>query len=572
MVRTIGSQLEIDYAFRSEAGVKAQNDDVCNVCVPGGSLLLNKGVAAAIADGVSSSEGGGHASQVCVKGFLNDYFSTPDSWTVKTSAAKVLGSLNRWLCGQGQSLYDSAMGMVTTFSGMIIKSNTAHIVHIGDSRIYRYHAGDLEQLTRDHRVWVSKEKEFLSRAMGADPHIEIDYHALAVEKGDIFLFTTDGVHDFLSQRELGSVFSDRPCNLQACANALVEKALANGSNDNASCQLIRVMELPLETEADIFQRVSDLPFPPDLQPGMSIDGYKILRELHASKRSEVFLALDEETDHKVALKTPSVNYREDAEYLEGFLHEEWVGRRIRNAHILRVLEPRNRRFLYNITEYVEGRSLAQWIQDHGPADLHQTRMLAEQIIDGLRALHRMEMFHQDLKPGNILIDLHGTVKLIDFGSTRVAGMEEIRSELDHSAAQGTLDYAAPECLRGEACTQASDLYSLGVVLYEMLTRKLPYGENDRPSQRKRLRYRPARRYNPELPVWVDAALEKAVHPLASRRYTTLSEFQYDLSHPNPAFKEASDLPLLERNPLLFWQFLSGLLLLLNLVLFFLLAN
>ncbi len=124
----------------------------------------------------------------------------------------------------------------------------------------------------------------------------------------------------------------------------------------------------------------------------------------------------------------------------------------------------------------------------------------------------MEMFHQDLKPDNILIDSHGTVKLIDFGSTRVAGMEEIESEIDHSAPQGTLDYAAPECLRGESCTHASDLYSLGVILYEMLTGKLPYGESDSPHLKQRLNYRPARRYNPEIPAWVDAALERAVQP------------------------------------------------------------
>ena len=567
----MSAKLEIDYAFRSEAGVKESNDDLCKVCVPQGALLQSKGVAAAIADGVSSSEGGGHASQICVKSFLNDYFSTPESWAVKTSASKVLDSINRWLCGQGQSLYDSAMGLVTTFSGVIIKSTTAHIVHIGDSRVYRLHDGTLEQLTRDHRVWVSKEREYLSRAMGADPHIEIDYRAVALEQGDILLFTTDGVHDFLSQPELEGIISRRQRTLQACANALVERALENGSNDNASCQLIRIDNLPLETEADILQRVSDLPFPPDLQPGMVIDGYKILRELHASKRSEVFLALDDESGQKVVLKTPSVNYRDDAAYLENFLHEEWVGRRIQNAHILGVLEPRNRHFLYNVSEYVEGRSLAQWIQDRGPLDLHQTRSIAEQIIDGLRALHRREMYHQDLKPGNILIDNHGIVKLIDFGSTRVTGMEEITSELDHSTPQGTLDYAAPECLSGAVSTPASDLYSLGVILYEMLTKQLPYGERDRLDQKRRLRYQSARHHNPEIPVWVDSALERAVHPLPSKRYTSLSEFQYDLNHPNPAFKDISELPLLERNPLLFWQSLSVLLLLFNLLMLFLLG-
>ncbi len=519
------TKLEIDYAFRSEAGVKQDNDDTCNVCVPEDNLLLTKGVAAAIADGVSSSEGGGRASRICVSGFLSDYFSTPESWTVKTAAGKVLGALNRWLCGQGQSEYDSARGMLTTFSGLILKSTTAHIVHIGDSRIYRYRNGDLEQITRDHRIWVSKEKEFLSRAMGADPHIDIDYHAVAVEENDSFIFTTDGVHDFFTRRELLKILDCHDSNLQACANALVETALENGSNDNASCQIIQVLKLQQETEADIFQRVSDLPFPPDLQPGMKIDGYEILREMHAGKRSEVFLGLDIESDEKVVLKTPSVNYRDDADYLEGFLHEEWVGRRIHNAHILRILEPRNRRFLYNIAEYVEGHSLGQWIKDNGPADMHQTRTLAKQIINGLRALHRMEMFHQDLKPDNILIDNHGTVKLIDFGSIRVAGMDEIDSEIDHTAPQGTLDYAAPECLRGEACTHASDLYSVGVILYEMLTKKLPYGENDTPNQKKRLNYRPARHYNPEIPTWVDGALEKAIHPQPAKRYLISTNVQ-----------------------------------------------
>lgn len=564
--------LEIDYAFRSEAGVKYNNDDICNVCIPEASLLLTKGIAAAIADGVSTSEGGGEASRICVSGFLADYFSTPESWSVKTAAGKVLGALNRWLCGQGQSDYDSARGMLTTFSGLILKSTTAHIVHIGDSRIYRYRNGDLEQITRDHRVWVSKEKEFLFRAMGADPHIDIDYHAVAVDEGDTILFTTDGVHDFVTRRELLKILECNDCNLQACANTLVETALKNDSDDNATCQLIHILQLPQETEADIFQRFSDLPFPPDLRSGMKIDGYEILRELHAGKRSEVFLALDPASGDKVVLKTPSVNYREDADYLDAFLHEEWVGRRIRNAHILRVLEPRNRRFLYNISEYVEGCNLSQWIQDHGPADLRQTRALAEQIIDGLRALHRLEMFHQDLKPDNILIDHHGTVKLIDFGSTRAAGRDEIASRIDRTTPRGTLDYAAPECLRGEPCGPASDLYSVGVILYEMLTGKLPYGESDVPHPKRELNYRSARRCNPDIPTWVDAALEKAVHPQVSKRYATLSEFQYDLSHPNPAFKEASEMPLLERNPLKFWQLLCGGLLLLNLILLYLLGR
>lgn len=566
------SKLEIDYAFCSEAGIKDNNDDSCDVCVPDGALLLTKGVAAAIADGVSSSEGGGHASQVCVTGFLTDYYSTPESWTVKTSASKVLGSLNRWLCGQGQSLYDSAMGMVTTFSGMVLKSTTAHIVHIGDSRIYHSQGGNLEQITRDHRVWVSKEREFLSRAMGADPHIDIDYHSITVEPGDLFLFTTDGVHDFMTHQEMVKILRAQDHNLQACANSLVETAMAHGSNDNVSCQLIRVLELPQETEDDILRRVSDLPFPPDLSVGVTIDGYKILRELHASSRSEVFLALDTETKQKVVLKTPSVNFRDDPAFLDNFLHEEWVGRRIKNAHLLRVFEPRRRRFLYNITEYVEGSSLAQWMPDHGQASLSQARNFAQQIIDGLRCMHRMEMFHQDLKPDNILIDPHGILKLIDFGSARIAGREEIETSFDRATPQGTLNYAAPECLRGEPCTHASDIYSLGIIIYELLTGRLPYGETDRPDGKRKYNYIPARTFNKKIPSWVDGALGKSVNPDPRRRYEAMSEFLHDLNHPNDKLIESHQTPWIERSPLSFWKSATLLLLITNLLLLYFLIK
>ncbi len=566
------ARLEIDYAFRSEAGVKSKNDDTCNVYLPEDQQLATKGAVAVIADGVSSSEGGGHASQVCVSSFISDYYSTPESWTVKTSTGKILGALNRWLYNQGQNLYDSVQGMVTTFSGMVIKSTTAHIMHIGDSRIYRYRNGNLEQLTRDHRVWMSNNREFLSRAMGADINIDIDYKAIDIKTDDIFLFSTDGVHDFLTNTELKDILQPQIINLQVAANQMVETALNNSSNDNVSVQLIKILQLPEESDAERLKRIADLPFPPDLKPGMKIDGYQIIRELHASSRSEVFLALEMDSGNKVVLKTPSINYRDDPDYIDAFLHEEWVGRRINNAHVLRILDPVDRRFLYNVTEYVEAQSLGQWIGDNTPVDMQQMRSVAEQIANGLRALHRLEMVHQDLKPDNILIDKHGTIKLIDFGSTRIAGLEEIHNNSGKVTPQGTLNYAAPECLRGERCSFASDLFSLGTILYEMLTSKLPYGESDTPQLRKHLTYTSARIYNQEIPTWVDAALEKAVHPNPARRYDTLSEFLQDLKRPSPNFIDPSELPLLERNPVRFWQTVSVIMVLLNLLLAYLLIS
>ncbi len=552
------NSLLIDYACRTETGNKAENADAAGVLRPEGSALRNKGVVAAIADGMSSSEGGREAAEVCISGFINDYLSTPDSWTVKTSASKVLGSINRWLYTQGERRYATAKGMVTTFTGLVIKSTTGHVFHVGDSRLYLFRDGELEQLTRDHRVWVAKDRDFLSRAMGVDVHVDIDYRSLAVEPGDLFLFTTDGVSGFLTDNRLRELLAEHGDNLQGTANTIVEEALHAGSSDNVTCQLLRAQALPTRTEDDILQQITELPFPPPLSPGNRIDDYEILRELHASARSEVYLAQDTASGEKVILKAPSVNFQDDPAHLEAFLHEEWVGRRIHNPHVARILDTPHRRFLYNVAEYIEGQTLRQWIDDHPQTHINTAREYLTQIAEGLRCFHRLEMVHLDLKPDNVLIDRDGVLKLIDFGSTRVAGTREIASSFDESHVEGTVDYTAPECIDGEHSNR-SDIFSLGVIAYELLTGHLPCGHSDRPRPAQRLRYTPAAEHNPGIQPWVDGALRKAVHPNPAKRYDTMSEFLYDLSHPNPEFSGEVPKPLMERNPLAFWKGLSGIL-------------
>jgi len=548
--------LSISAGQYSSAGVKENNEDACGIRIPDEPLLTTKGIAVVIADGVSSSAGGREASESCVQGFLNDYYSTPESWVAKTSGQRVLGALNRWLHGQGQHKYGSAHGMISTLSALVIKSTTAHLFHIGDTRIYRWRDGELECLTRDHQLWAAGEKAFLSRAMGADTHVEIDYRSLPVEQGDLFLLTTDGVHGWLAEREMADLLEAQRTQPEQAARALSRLALERGSNDNVTCQVLIIDSLPCQDEEAFYRQLVELPFPPPLENGMVLDGYRILRELYASNRTQVYLALDTESGERVVIKTPSVNFEDEPAYIDRFLHEEWAGRRINNPHVLRVLEPRRRRrFLYYVTEYLEGQTLRQWMNDHPLPSLNEVRPLVEQIAAGVRAFHRQEMIHQDLKPENIMIDSHGTVKIVDFGSTRIAGIQEIASPLRHDHPLGTLDYAAPEYFRGYAGTYKSDIYSLGAITYEMLTGHLPYGGPLSARALKKARYHPAVQHNPEVPAWVDGALQKAVHKQPQSRYDTLSEFTYDLSHPNPAFLRES-APLLERDPTAFWRSLA----------------
>jgi serine/threonine protein phosphatase PrpC len=570
----MSSILKISSGQHSDAGIKDSNDDACGVRVPDASLLNTKGIAAVIADGMSGSEAGKQAAEACVRGFLTDYFTTPETWSTETAGEKILSALNRWLYAQGHREYESTRAMVTTLSVLVIKSATAHLFHVGDTRIYRMRQGKLECLTNDHRVHISEDKNYLSRAMGIELHMEIDYRSLPVEVDDIYLLTTDGVHDYLDDAELADFLYGKGSDLDETAQAVVEKALGHGSHDNVSCEILKIDELPHQNEHEFYQQFSDLRFPPPLETGMVLDGYEIIRELHASKRTQVYLAQDRDTHTRVILKTPSVNFEDDAEYIDRFLHEEWAGRRIKNQNVLKVITPKaQRQCLYYVTEYIEGQTLRRWMHDNPQPAMEDVRNIVQQIAVGLRAFHRQEMIHQDLKPENIMIDEHGTVKIIDFGSTKIAGIEEITTPLDRQNLLGTRNYTAPEYLQGYTGSNVSDIYSLGVITYEMLTGELPFGKKELTLRKlRRARYIPAARYDADIPVWIDKALEKATSIARNRRYTLLSEFIHDLAHPNAAFQSRNAEPLIERNPLLVWKGIAALLFILNLLFLYLLAT
>ena len=140
--------------------------------------------------------------------------------------------------------------------------------------------------------------------------------------------------------------------------------------------------------------------------------------------------------------------------------------------------------------------------------LETVRHIVEQIAQGLRAFHRLEMIHQDLKPDNIMIDNTGTVKIIDFGSTKVAGVMEISSPVEHNNILGTAQYTAPEYLLGEKGSPRSDLYSLGVITYQMFTGKLPYGaqmaKTRTRSAQNKLLFSPLPMDDRKIPAWVNA--------------------------------------------------------------------
>ncbi|MCF6758576.1 bifunctional protein-serine/threonine kinase/phosphatase [Pseudomonas balearica] len=556
-------RLSISLGQHSDRGRKPTNQDFHGALIPDEPQRSTKGIALAIADGISSSAVSHVAAETSVASFLADYYCTSDAWSVKKSAGRVLVAINSWLHAQTRQnihRYERDRGYVCTFSAVVLKSTTAHLFHVGDARIYRLRGGTLEQLTRDHRVQLSAQTCYLGRALGIETHLEIDYQAVPLAEGDLFLLTTDGVHEHLSDAAMVGFITAHAEDLQRAAAVLVEQALAAGSDDNLTAQLVRIERLPAYGAEELPLQLADLVLPPMLEAGMSLDGYRIVRALHTSSRSHVFLAQDEASGEQVALKIPSLEKRQDSAYLERFMAEEWIARRIDNPHVAcGRLPAQPRRHLFTVTDFIEGCTLWQWMIDHPQPDLETVRSIVEQIARGLQAFHRLDMLHQDVRPQNLMIDRNGTVKIIDFGSTHVAGLEEINGTHAEQV-PGTAAYTAPEYLLGEPGSPRSDQFSLAVIAYQLLSGRLPYGSEvararSRAAQLK-LRYRSVRDAHSELPAWLDEVLAKALHPEPARRFEALSEFVTQLREPGPALLARSRPPLLERNPLRFWQGLS----------------
>jgi len=565
----INQPLTVSIGQATSKGVKEVNQDAIGHLVPAEPLLSTKGIVLAMADGISSSKVSQEASCTAVSNFLQDYYCTSDAWAVKTSAQKVLKSVNHWLYAQTQNSpyrFEKDKGYICTFSALILKSNTAHLFHSGDTRIYRISGNQLELLTKDHRRVVSDEISYLTRALGIEQILDVDYHSATIDQGDEFIIATDGVYEFISNAEILKFIKESD-DLDIAAEKIIEQAMLSGSDDNLSIQIVRVEHLPDYQLAEVQQHISLLPLPPRLMPRMKFDGYEILREIYISSRSHVFLARDIESQKTLVIKTPSTELRNDSQYLEGFMLEEWIAKRIDNPHVVKAIEPtRKRNFLYLVSEYIEGITLSQWIIDNPKPTINQVRAIIEQAAKGLQAFHRQEMIHQDLRPNNIMIGPGNTVKIIDFGSTFIAGVTDIKNE---EAVRGTMRYSAPEYFLGKVGSQRSDIYALAVITYQMLSGRFPYtneiAQARSLSAQRRLTYKTVVNEDTEFPIWVDDALRKALHVEPQKRYEELSEFVHDLHHPNKAFISRNSRPLLERDPVIFWKSVTVTLLLIMVI-------
>ncbi len=587
--------LQLCFGGYSSAGKKAENQDAFAALTPTDNDIIAKGAVATIADGVSSASNAAQAAQLSVTQFISDFYATPATWSTQKSAAKVLNSLNQWLYSQTTSSQYSKIHnkvkdqhseqqeqqWLTTFSALIVKSATGYIFHVGDTRISRYRQQQLETITQDHN-----RKAILTRALGADSRLQVDVHQIDLQKSDIFLLTCDGVHDFLTRKELQLLLLTLPKrpsskDLEQLSQTITKQAIINGSNDNVSCLLVHINNIAnkqlIEIERDLINKV----IPPALNVGEKIDDYQVIKVLHASTRSHLYLvkkvikqgAKQVASNTPLVMKVPSTNFADDALYLQSFLREAWLGQRIEHPQVMKVFPAKaNSQFLYHLCEYIDGQTLSQWLHDNPKPSIAQVRDIVNQTITALRAFQRLELVHRDLKPDNIMIDSFGQIKLIDYGTVLIAALDENQETLSETVPQGSFNYIAPETLHTLHSDHQSDLFSLGVIAYELLTGELPYkplshrdinyqqytkNNNKQPKSYSDWHYRSIKQWRPELPIWLDIALQRATAADPKLRYQAFSEFAADLNKPNiDAVESYQNQPLLQRNPVQFWQGIS----------------
>ena len=311
------TQLQVSIGQYTDKGAKQTNQDFHDIFIPTNHQITTKGIAIAIADGISSSDVSDIASKASVTSFLIDYFSTSELWSVQKSAHRVLAGINSWLYAQsekGKFPHDKNRSYVCTFSAMIMRSHTAHIFHIGDTRIYRLRDNAIEQLTEDHRRYVSQEKSYLSRALGIEKELSIDYKTTELKKDDIYLFMSDGIYEHIDKSVLIDTIFNEENTLQDSAKIISDIAYNDGSTDNLSIQIIQIDRLPNSEIKEIDKELLNKSLPPILEAPCIFDGYKVMRELSATSRSHTYLALDTHTDTSVVLKIPSIDLKNDQAY------------------------------------------------------------------------------------------------------------------------------------------------------------------------------------------------------------------------------------------------------------------
>ena len=560
--------LNVAVGYSSLTGPRERNEDFCGVATPEGLELENKGVIAAVADGIGGHKGGREAAEYTVRGLLADYFATPDTWAVPRAIETVTTALNRWVIAEGSRNAELA-GMATTLSAVVLRGRRFYTAHIGDSRIYRLQDGRLQQLTVDH-IWEHPElNNVLSRAIGLDPRVLLDFADGELAQDDRFLLVSDGVWGVLPDALMAEVLLDHP-EPQAAAAALTSLAIAQGGHDNASAVVVDVLALPPASLRDSLEGAASLPLPPRLKLGHELDGLLVEEVLHDARETLLYRVSNPRNGQQLVLKTLQPDMSGDTAATAALLMEEWRARRVVSPYFPQVVPAEQRSCLYYLMTWHAGATLQARLDGDQHFPVGEVVRLGVALLKAMGALHRLDIVHRDIKTDNIHLGQDGVLRILDLG---VAVSLAERKPGEPIGQAGTPSYMAPELFENPEPQFGHDLYAAGVTLYHLLTRKYPYGEIE-PFQTPKFG-EPARptRWRPEIPGWLENILLKAVAREAKDRFETAEEFLLALERgASRPIAAPGRQPLIQRNPLRLWKIVATASLAINFVLLLILLR
>lgn len=550
--------LRLSHAQASAIGPRAENQDALRLVTPAPTLAASKGLLFAIADGVSQCADGGLAARSTLQALALDYYATPETWAVAQALERLLLAQNRWLQANG-----GGQPLLTTVSALVLRGRRFTLAHVGDCRVYRWHADQLQRISDDH-VWDQPGMQHvLKRALGLDQHLVVDFLDGELRENESFLMLSDGVWATLGDTAIAAILRDQP-DLDNAVQTLVSAAHLAGSQDNASALLVRVEALGESSIGDALIHLQQWPLPPALKPGQHFEGWQVAEVLGQSQQSLLYRVLDAQQQPWL-LKTLPGHLHDDHQAGQSLLSEEWFLRRVAGRHFPEVHAATARQHLYYVMREYPGQTLADHLQQHGPLPLVQWQDLAERLLRAVGLLHRRQILHRDIKPDNLLLGDDGELRLLDFGLAYCPGLSEDQAHL----LPGTPSYIAPEAFSGVAPTPRQDLYAVGVTLYHLLTGHFPYGEIEAFQRPRFTTPVSASRYRPDLPDWLEQSLERAVQADPAQRYETAEEWLLVLEQGERRSLSVRPRPLLEREPLKVWRTLALVSLLLNLLLLYL---
>ncbi|MDB6005017.1 MAG: serine/threonine protein phosphatase [Prosthecobacter sp.] len=492
-------------------------------------------VIAVLSDGAGSGAPAREAAQRAVSSLIEHYSARPRSWSPQQALTTFARILNQSLYQESQVRYERTE-MVATLAAVVIEGDTLHGINLGDSSVCLWRDGKLNTLSTAH---VEQERSHvLTRALGMSTEIEPSCFTLTLQDGDVAFLCSDGVSNHVSAPDIAAALSRH-----SSARSIVLTARQQAQEETLDDMSALVLDIH-QTGKLHAMNARTLSIPAVLNKGDEIDGYELVRSFHGTSR--VWLA--EKDGHRIVMKFAPVEAAESPQHLQAFTHETWNATRAQSVHFVRAYEPPGQTMRYYVMEFADAPSLAGVLRER-TLSVDSAIALGKFLGEAAQVLLRLDLVHGDIKPENILCIgdyTRLTFKLVDLGSA--AAIFSISSRA------GTASYLAPERFHNAPISERTEIFALGVTLYQALTGKLPYGQIERfqtpvfhPAQR-------LSKINPNVPSWLEAVIHRAIAIKPQRRYQHYSELTHDFNHPErvqPFYEQ--DTPLIERNPVAFYK-------------------